>query len=167
MDESHEDNLILPETDVASATIGASNGRRLKPHATPKLSRERILIIAMGVIIIGLSAALTIVLVNHSNESATELASTITLDTTRYNHADLKAAFDGAEASLRVRDLASADTYLKDYSAVERMTSAERYRYYLIMAELYGTSGYNNPSRAATYQNLAEGALDAIRKGEE
>jgi len=161
-----EDELILPEADTPIIPTDApASGTEPRSH------KKNALIILAVVVFVILAASLVFIITNKSTDSrpaetTDDPTSSEPSESFYYNQEEFTDALDHAYSHLDNQNYSGVEFYLKPYSAVERMTAAQRYRFYSIYAEMYSEAHLNEPESAQKYTELANDALKSIREGE-
>ena len=160
------EELILPETDEVIAPTGNTAVPPAKPHS--RKSFIFIFIIIAAVTFIALAVSLIIIITSKSptpppTDSPDQPSQT--QESFYYDVEEFANAMGSADFYLKDENYDAVEYYLSLYPSPERMTSAQKYRFYSINAELYDESHLNNAELAQKYSNLANRALQSIREG--
>ena len=158
MENPPQDDIILPE---------ATNLPHLdpSPESNSKSGRKKLIFAIVAFVV--LVAAAVVILVVAANRSDDEPVSPTETSVIKYDASELQAALSSANDRLEAGDYSAAKFILDNNSATERMTTAQRYRYYDLMRRLYLDSALGVPELAARYSTLAEETRQAILNGEE
>ena len=161
-----DEELILPETD---ATITPPDDAT--PPAKPQPSRKTIIFITASILIF-VSLVVSLIIVVTNKPSASSSSNDDSPQTTQsnqdnfyYDSEEFDNAMGQADFCLKNEDYNGAGYYLGLYSSPERMTSVQKYRFYSINAELYSESHLDDAELSQRYSELANNALQSIRKG--
>ncbi|MBR3319754.1 hypothetical protein IKG20_00370 [Candidatus Saccharibacteria bacterium] len=161
--EGKDDDIILPETeaiDYSDAPVPP------KPHEKKTLA----IAISAAIVLLVLCGALIFVVIqkNHSAPENSEDDTSTAEDSSPLYNIDADEFNDTmnlVDNFINLNDHYEAENYLRSFSAVERMTAVQRYRYYSAFAKLYSKEHKNDPELEKTYSMKAEQALNEIREG--
>ena len=156
------DELILPEADAPIVPV-ADSPDHSQPH-----SRKTILLGTIIAIVVIALATVLIIIVNKSPANPDDSPETSESDPSAfyYDANEFTAAMERAYESLYdFNDYESAEYYLQPYSATERMTAAQRYRFFSFYTEMYSEEYLDRPELVQKYSALADSALKSIREG--
>lgn len=154
-----DEELILPEVesfDHSDPTPPAQSGKK-----------SFVFSIVIGAAFVVLLGALLFVIFKPSDNSSEPSADDgNSSEFAVYDSNEFNEAIDLVEDRLSVRDYISVDYYLSKYPLPERMTTAQKYRYYSALAAYYSKEHKNDPILFTEYSALAEENLNLLRKGE-
>ena len=163
MENHQEDGIILPESQNAPEIAKALADQTDRSQSSHKLSKFLILAIVASV-----GFLVTLFLLVFNGNSATRCdSSSQSSNSFKYDSAELKTALDQVEDRLSLGDLSCAEDQIGKFSIPERMTAAQRYRFYNLYIKLYGENGRNNPSRVESFTRLAQESLNAILRAQD
>lgn len=155
--ESSSDDIILPEAGVEV---------HVEPPASKSNKKNIILAVLAAVVFLALVGALIYVIANNSSTPDPDAADLPRSDAFRYDEEFFNNAIDEAEECITKGDYITARELLAQYNLPERMTAAQRYRFYSALTSLYSESALNDAELRARYEALASQSLKEIRKGE-
>jgi len=154
-----DDEIILPETDIDES---------VNPTLPSKKSKPKLIIIFSVIGLICLTTALVYVVIDKSSNIPAPSSDTSNADedALKYDEDAFNEAMAKAEERLSVEDYFAVKYYIKEFSLPEKMTLAQRYRYYTLLADLYSEKHLNDSELRAKYSSSAKSTLELIRKGE-
>lgn len=157
--ENNSDDIILPETsEIVHEEAPA-------PKKSPK-NKKPLLIVASVVGFLVLAGSLVFVILSSTKSSEPEPTEKET-PAGKYDADELQEILDMADNRIKNGEYTSAKQLLEAYSATERMTATQRYRYCVLFSKIYAPSALNDEALARKYNTLAEYARELIIKGEE
>lgn len=159
-----DDELILPEADAPILPAADS------PDPSSSRPRKTILLgTIIAIVFIALATALVIIITGKSSipspDDSSETSDSSS-PTFYYDSDEFTAAMERAYESLHdFSDYEAAEYYLQPYSAIERMSAPQKYRFFSFYAEMYSEKYLNRPELAQKYTALADNTLKSIREG--
>ncbi|MBQ1528593.1 hypothetical protein IIZ77_03030 [Candidatus Saccharibacteria bacterium] len=158
---SASDDIILPEADVEI---------HVEPPSPKSRKKTTLWLIVAAIGFLALSGALVFVITNNKPKEEPEpsvVKPSSEEENFKYDTAVFNDIVDRSEEHIKKGDYLAAQKLLDQYSMPERMTTAQKYRYYSTLALLYAENAMNDLGLHDQYEALANQSLEAIRKGEE
>lgn len=161
-----DDELILPESDAPITPANAPTPAKPRPRKTA------IFVALAAVVFVALATSLIIIITGKSTtpeqpvNTTDDTPPTDDTEVFYYDQEEFTEALDHAFSCLEDKNYSAVSFYLQPYSATERMTAVQKYRFYSVYAEMYSEAYLNNPELAQKYSALVSEALKSMREGE-
>ncbi|MBQ3293684.1 hypothetical protein IJG96_00935 [Candidatus Saccharibacteria bacterium] len=155
--DNPSDDIILPEADVEI---------HAEPPAPNRRKKTTLLISIAAIVFLALLGTLVFAIVKSTDSKEEVVPDTPSEETFVYDNSSFNDAIDQAEEYIKSGDYLAARESLQQFPVPERMTSAQRYRYYSTLALLYADNAMQDRALYERYTDLAKRNLEAIQKGE-
>lgn len=157
-----DDELILPEADTPVAHLNDGAAPAGKNHSR----RTVILAVVIAIVFVTLATSLIIVITQKPTPSEPIPETPEETDHSLiYDQSEFDDALNHAYDCLADGNYYAINYYVNPYSATERMTLAQKYRFYSLYAEMYSESYINDVEQFQKYTDLVNSTLKSMREG--